>query len=118
MFEFILVIYLLHISSDPRVVTFLIYLEGLFVYALYAICLCSSCVSLFGRVTSVIILENCSLLDSALLTTSSKQMTNRDIKILSKKHCVEMKFHRINPSSCGMSFHVPYFLKHKVLSNA
>lgn len=82
--ESILVKYLLHFSSDPRVVTFLIFLEGLFAYALYAICLFSSCVSLFGRVTSVIILENCSLLDSALLTTCSKQMTNRDIKTCRK----------------------------------
>jgi hypothetical protein len=106
-----LVIYLLHISSDPRVVTFLIYLEGLFVYALYAICLCSSCVSLFGRVTSVIILENCSLLDSALLTTSSKQMTNRDIETCRKSTVLKWNFIGLilHLRPCGFSLSVLKF---------
>jgi hypothetical protein len=77
-----MLIYLLHISSNPTMVTFLIDLEGLLVYALFAICLFSNFSSYFGHVSSVIVLENCNLLYSVLVVCqqAAKQMTIGDVK--------------------------------------
>lgn len=105
-----MLIYLLHVSSNPAMVTFLIDLEGLLVYALSATCLFSNFSSYFGHISSVIVLENCNPLYLVLVVCqqAAKQMTIGDVKTFEKPN-VEMKFDRINlVFATLMAFHSQY----------
>jgi len=107
-----MLIYLLHISSNPTMVTFLIDLEGLLVYALSAICLFSNFSSYFGHVSSVIVLENGNLLYSRSSSFVNKQQNKWQLEMskLVEKTNVEMKFNRINlVFATLMAFHSQYW---------